>query len=147
MHLQDARGCAVGVRVNMHARAVVITLAASHTCGMSVVFVFSVVNGRGPGVEPEKSRQRSLTGSSTDGTDSPPQWLTQSPYQPLQCPGGVNEALSDLLDETNLQKVQCLLPNGIVVDVFVHPDDELFHIKQVVIDKATKDGKERVQLS
>lgn len=45
-----------------------------------------------------------------------------------------------LLAESELQEIQCLLPNGILLDVFVHPSDEIRHIKQVVLGRATSDG-------
>jgi len=42
-----------------------------------------------------------------------------------------------------LEEVTALLPNGIVLDVLVHPDDEMSQIKQVVILAATTDGNTR----
>ena len=41
----------------------------------------------------------------------------------------------------DLEEIECLLPNGIVIDVLVHPDDEMYHIKQVVLSRATTDGE------
>ena len=40
----------------------------------------------------------------------------------------------------DLEKVECLLPNGIILEVLVHPDDELCRIKEVVLSRATTDG-------
>ncbi len=40
----------------------------------------------------------------------------------------------------DLETVECLMPNGIILDVLVHPDDELCRIKEVVLSKATTDG-------
>lgn len=57
--------------------------------------------------------------------------------------GALSLDLADALDESDLEEIQCLLPNGIVLDVFVHPDDEMVHIKQVVLSRATTDGKQR----
>lgn len=44
-------------------------------------------------------------------------------------------------DDSDIEEVQCLMPNGIVLDVLLHPDDEIFHIKQLVVNRATTDGK------
>ena len=41
----------------------------------------------------------------------------------------------------DLELVQCFLPTGMVLDVSVHPDDELFQIKHFVLGVATADGK------
>lgn len=45
------------------------------------------------------------------------------------------------LDETDLEIVQCFLPTGMVYDINVHPDDEIYQIKQIVLNNATADGK------
>ena len=37
---------------------------------------------------------------------------------------------------TDLRVITCLLPNGIITDVTVHPDDEISTIKQQVLYKA-----------
>ena len=44
-------------------------------------------------------------------------------------------------DDSDIEEIQCLMPNGIVLDVLIHPDDEIFHIKQLVLNRATTDGK------
>jgi hypothetical protein len=46
-----------------------------------------------------------------------------------------------LYDESDFEEIECLLPNGIVLNMNVHPDDEVFHIKRVVLSKATTDGR------
>ena len=55
--------------------------------------------------------------------------------------GGSSNDESCSLDEAEFETVQCFLPTGMVLDVSVHPDDEIFHIKQYVISNATADGK------
>ena len=44
-------------------------------------------------------------------------------------------------DDSDIEEIQCLMPNGIAVDVLIHPDDEIVHIKQLVLNRATTDGK------
>ncbi len=50
-------------------------------------------------------------------------------------------SLSILAPPSDLLEIECLLPNGIVLEAFVHPDEELCRIKEVVLAKATSDGK------
>lgn len=55
---------------------------------------------------------------------------------------GSDESVNSLIyDESDLQVVQCLLPTGLIIDVSVHPDDEMYHIKQIVLAHATTDGR------
>ena len=37
--------------------------------------------------------------------------------------------------------LQVFLPTGLIMDQLVHPDEEIFFIKQQVVSKATTDGK------
>ena len=45
-----------------------------------------------------------------------------------------------LFDEADFEEIECLMPNGIVLCVRVHPGDWLYHIKEAVLEKATTDG-------
>ena len=35
------------------------------------------------------------------------------------------------------------MPNGTLIVTRVHPDDNVYHIKEAVLEKATTDGEER----
>ena len=41
----------------------------------------------------------------------------------------------------DFEDIECLLPNGILLELPVHPDDEVVQIKQLVLNRATTDGK------
>ena len=51
-----------------------------------------------------------------------------------------SEDLDGFYDESELETVQCFLPTGMVLDVKVHPDDEMVQIKSVLISDATSNG-------
>ena len=51
------------------------------------------------------------------------------------------ESTEDFFDESDLETVQCFLPTGMVLDVKVHPDDEMVQIKSVLISDATANGE------
>jgi hypothetical protein len=42
---------------------------------------------------------------------------------------------------SDFEEVECLLPNGILMSISVHPDDELGQIKQLVLVRAISDGR------
>ena len=44
-------------------------------------------------------------------------------------------------EEAALWEMQCLLPNGVIIDSLVHPDDEISNLKQVILNRAITDGK------
>ena len=52
-----------------------------------------------------------------------------------------SEDFDSFFDESDLETVQCFLPTGMVLDVKVHPDDEMVQIKSVLISDATANGK------
>ncbi|XP_059078692.1 phosphatidylinositol 4,5-bisphosphate 3-kinase catalytic subunit beta isoform-like isoform X2 [Tigriopus californicus] len=41
----------------------------------------------------------------------------------------------------DFEEINCLLPNGIIMDLSVHPDDEIIDIKQLVLNRATTDER------
>lgn len=52
---------------------------------------------------------------------------------PAQSNGSATEA-------TDLETIQCFFPTGMVMDISVHPDDDIFQIKQFIISTATVNG-------
>ena len=57
-----------------------------------------------------------------------------------------SDDLESMFDESDLETVQCFLPTGMVLDVKVHPDDEMIQIKSVLINDATTNGKIRINI-
>lgn len=55
--------------------------------------------------------------------------------------GGFSVTKESAKPPPELMEAECLLPNGIVLQVLVHPDDEMHQVKQTVLDKATTEGK------
>lgn len=37
-------------------------------------------------------------------------------------------------------RFQVFLPTGLIMEALVYPDDEIYYIKQIVMNKATTDG-------
>lgn len=53
---------------------------------------------------------------------------------------GVTSDSESLYDEADLEVVQCFLPTGLVIDIRIHPDDDIAQIKQIILSSATSDG-------
>lgn len=51
-----------------------------------------------------------------------------------------NCSVASSVDETELEIIQCFFPTGMVMDASIHPDDDIFQIKQIVISNATANG-------
>lgn len=43
-------------------------------------------------------------------------------------------------ESQSLWEVHCLLPNGIIFDSVVHPDDEIANLKVLILNRAITDG-------
>lgn len=54
---------------------------------------------------------------------------------------GDTESFDSFESESELEEVQCLLTTGLILDVNVHPDDEMGFIKQIVLSTATNDER------
>ena len=52
-----------------------------------------------------------------------------------------------LFKDEDIEEFQCLLPNGILLDICLNVDFELRKVKDLVIYKATTDGKQLSTIS